>query len=230
LLEAVRRNETAGTSGAKLFETGSTFWQGAGGKIDERRRIGLVGAGDLRDVRGVVEEIASRLNASRAISVVPDQRPGYAAGACGRVEWSGEPIGYLGRVDRAVTDKLSLSEAPVAAELELAPLLTGAQHVPQLRPLARFPAVRRDLTLDLPEQTRYEAFASLVQRVNPPHLEKLEYVTTYRGKQLAKGQKSVTSALIFRSPGGTLTSEQVEDAFQQVVSAAKSELNATLRS
>jgi len=229
LLEAVRRNETAGTSGAKLFETGSTFWHGAGGKIDERRRVGIVGGGELRDVRGVVEEVLARLNNGRTVTVVPDQRPGYAKGACGRIEWNGETIGYLGRLDRAVADKLGLHEAPVAAELELAPLLAGAQHVPQLRPLPRFPAVRRDVTLDLPDQTRYEAFASLVQRVNPPNLEDLEYVTTYRGKQLAKGQKSVTSTLVFRSASGTLTSEQVEDAVQKVISAAKSELNATLR-
>jgi phenylalanyl-tRNA synthetase beta chain len=89
--------------------------------------------------------------------------------------------------------------------------------------------VRRDVSLVLPEQIRYEAVASLVQRVNPPNLEDLEYVTTYRGKPLEKGQKSVTSTLIFRSSSGTLTSEQVEDAVQKVISAAKSELNATLR-
>jgi len=40
-LEAVRRNETTGTAGVKLFETGSVFWLDSAGKVEERRRLGL---------------------------------------------------------------------------------------------------------------------------------------------------------------------------------------------
>ncbi len=51
LLEAVRRNETTGTAGAKLFETGSTFWIDKEGKVDERHRLGMVGSPDYRAAR-----------------------------------------------------------------------------------------------------------------------------------------------------------------------------------
>ena len=101
--------------------------------------------------------------------------------------------------------------------------------MPQLKPLPRFPAIRRDLSLILGESTRFEQIESLIRGLNPAHLEEVEYVTTYRGKPLEKGQKSVTTTLIFRSPTATLTSEQVEPAVQQVVEAAKRQLNATLR-
>jgi phenylalanyl-tRNA synthetase beta chain len=228
LLEAVRRNETNGTAEAKVFETGATFWNDATG-VDERRNVGLVGSSDLREVRGVVEAMLAKLDANRSISTIPDSRPGYATGACGRIEWGGKPIGYLGRVDRAIVDKLGLHHAPVAAELALAPLLEGAKLVPQLKPLPRFPAIRRDLSLILGEATRYEQVESLIRKVNPQNLEDVEYVTTYRGKPLEKGQKSVTTTLIFRSATATLTSEQVEPAVQSVVDAAKKELGATLR-
>ena len=60
-------------------------------------------------------------------------------------------------------------------------------------------------------------------------MEDLEYVTTYRGKPLEKGQKSVTVTLVFRSPTGTLTSEQVDAIVQRVIEAAKSQLGAILR-
>ncbi|MGB7160864.1 MAG: phenylalanine--tRNA ligase subunit beta, partial [Tepidisphaeraceae bacterium] len=110
LLEAVRRNETSGTPEAKLFETGATFWNTASG-IDERRRVGLIGSSDLREVRGMVESLLNKLDAGREVKVVPDQRPGYAAGATGRVEWGGKPIGHLGRVDRPIVDKLGLHHA-----------------------------------------------------------------------------------------------------------------------
>jgi phenylalanyl-tRNA synthetase beta chain len=229
LLEAVRRNEANGTAGAKLFESGSTFTFDAGGKIGEVRRLTLVGDEDLRGVRGAVESILSKLDATRSIAVIPDARAGFAAGACGRIEWGGQPIGFLGRIDRSVATKLSLRTIPAAAELELAPLITHAQHVPQLRELPRFPAVRRDLSLVVADSVPYQALASLIANLKLADLEDLEYVTTYRGKPLEMGTKSLTTTLVFRSSSSTLTSEQVETAVQSVVETAKQNLGASLR-
>jgi phenylalanyl-tRNA synthetase beta chain len=81
----------------------------------------------------------------------------------------------------------------------------------------------------VPESTRYERIESLVREMKPQLLEDLEYVTTYRGKPLEKGHKSVTITLVFRSPTETLTGEAVEASVQRVVEAAKRDLNATLR-
>lgn len=229
LLESVRHNEKQGIAGARLFEIGSTFWNDPSGKVDERRRVTLVGPGDVRVVRGAVESLLRRLNAERAVTVTPENRPGFARGASGRVMWGNEPVGYIGRIARSVADKLDLREIPAAAELELAPLLAGTQLVPQLRPLPKYPAVRRDVSFVLSDDVRFDALASLVRKVQPAHLEDLEYVTTYRGKPLEKGTKSVTITLVFRSPAETLTSEQVEASVGKVIDAAKAELKATLR-
>ncbi len=231
LLEAVRRNETVGTPGAKLFEMGSTFWlKGKGNEVVvERARLAIVGDEELRDVRGVVETILERLDPDRPVKIIPDHRPGFGKSACGRIEWGGEPIGHLGRIDRAVAEKVSLRELPAAAELDVAPLLAGAKHVKLLHPLPKFPAVRRDLTLDVDDATPFDRIDSVVREAKPELLESLEYVTTYRGKQLEKGKKSVTIALVFRSPTETLTGEAVEASVQRVIAAAQQSLGATLR-
>lgn len=229
LLESVRRNENVGTPDARLFEIGSTFYLAAGGKVDERRKVALVGSPDLREVRGVVELMLNRLNPQRDVRVIPDTRPGFARAACGRIEWGGQVIGYLGKIDRTVLEKLGLREIPAAAELELLPLIEGAQRVPTQAELPMFPAVRRDLSLVVPESLPYEKIESAIRGQKPELMEDLEYVTTYRGKPLEKGQKSVTVVMIFRSPTHTLTGEQVDATVQRVVDAVKAELGATLR-
>jgi phenylalanyl-tRNA synthetase beta chain len=160
---------------------------------------------------------------------VPQGQRGFAAGACGAIQWGTEIVGHIGRIDRGIAEKLSLREQVMAAELELEPLLKFAQHVPQLHPLPRFPAVRRDLSLVVAESTAYEQIERLIRGLDLANLEDLEFVTTYRGKPLEKGSKSVTVTLIFRSPAATLTSEQVEGAVQKAVAAAQKELGAVLR-
>src|SRR5262249_45006690 len=158
--------------------------------------------------------------AQRQIAIISDRRPGFAAGACGRIEWGAQTIGFIGKIDRAIASRLSLREIPAAAEIELAPLLQNAQHVPQLKPLPRFPAVRRDVSLGVAENMRYQQIEQLIRRLQPPNLEELEYVTTYRGKPLENGTKSISITLIFRSPTATLSGDQVESAVQRVVDAA----------
>lgn len=230
LLEAARRNQSNGLENPQLYEIGSVFWNGPDESVQERRRLGIVGTPDLREVRGVVEAILHKLDATRSVTVLPDAAAGFASVAAGRIEWGAIPIGSIGKIDRSIVNKLSLREAPAAAELDLTALLAGAIRVPQLRDPPRFPSVRRDLSLDLPEATRYEQIASVIDSVKPQWLEAVDYVTTYRGKQIGASQKSVTIALVFRSPTETLTSEQVETSVQRVVEAAKTSLSAKVRS
>ena len=135
----------------------------------------------------------------------------------------------MGKVERAVADKVSLRDIPAAAEIEVDALLRGAQPVPQLRPLQKYPAVRRDLSLVVTDRTSYEQIERVMRDLKLPDLEEVEYVTTYRGKPLEKGAKSVTITLVFRSAASTLTSEQVEGSVQRAIDAARASLSASLR-
>jgi len=229
LLESVARNENVGNGQVKLFETGSVFWCDTASAVVEKRKVALVGSDDIREVRGAVETLLGKLDRARAVRVVPADFPGYEKGAAGRVEWGSEAVGVIGKVDAAVADRLTVRSRPCAAELDLPALITGCQHVPQLSHLPRFPAVRRDLSLIVREQTRYEQLESLIKGLSLPQLETVEYVTTYRGKPLEKGQKSVTLTLVFRSPDETLKSEAVEAAVQKATEQARSTLGAVLR-
>jgi phenylalanyl-tRNA synthetase beta chain len=236
LLQAVRFNESNGNAAVRLFEIGSVFVPGAEGqasatdrRMNEHRAVAWVG-GDLRQVRGMAEALLLRLDAQRELKVLPDSRPGFVPGAAGRIVWGGQTIGFLGQIDQRVADKLSLRDVPAAAELDLSPLLAGSRHVPQLRPLPRFPAVRRDVSLIVPDALRFEKIESLIRGLALEFLESIDFVTTYRGAPLDAGFKSVTITLAFRSPATTLTSEQVETSVQKAIDAAKRELGATLRS
>lgn len=229
LVEAIGRNENAGTLDARLFEMGATFWHKPNGDIDERRRLAMVGETDFPRLRGVVEYLLARLNDERPMRIVATAHKGFQKGTCGRIEWGDHPVGVIGMIDQAVGAKLSLRRSIAAAELDVTALLCGGRHIPHLRPLPRFPAVRRDLSLVVSESTPYDTLESLIRSQKPDSLEDVQYVTTYRGKPLAAGTKSVTLTLVFRSPSQTLTGEQVESAVQRIVRAAQEQLHATVR-
>jgi phenylalanyl-tRNA synthetase beta chain len=229
LLEAVRRNHANGTPRALLFESGSVFFAKPDGGPDERRMLALVGGADWHEMRGVVECLLNKLDAHKPIHFAAARRTGFAAGACAEVQWDGKPIGFAGLIDRAIAEKLSLKQPPMAAELDLFRLLAGAAPVAKLTPLPQFPPARRDLSLVLDEGVAYEQIERTLRDAAPANLEEIEYVTTFRGKPLEAGKKSVSVTLVFRAASGTLTGEQVESAVAVAFAAAAEKLGATLR-
>ena len=73
-----------------------------------------------------------------------------------------------------------------------------------------------------PKPLNAKDFSTLVKTAN----EVLERAASHAKNAL---HKSITITLVFRSPSGTLTGEQVATSVQQVVDAAKQKLGATLR-
>jgi phenylalanyl-tRNA synthetase beta chain len=227
LLESLARNEAAGNGNVKLFEIGAAF-QIIDNAMTETQRVAGVGPDDYRAIRGTVETLLNRLDPKRDVTVEPADAHGFAPGAAGRVLWDGEPVGHIGRVDRAVAARLGMRYLPVAFELLLQPLLAGYAAVPQLVPLPKFPAVSRDLSLIVPDATPYAAIESSLRSAAGESLESIRYVTTYRGKPIEAGKKSVTVALSFRSPTNTLTTEAVDADVAKLTAAAKEKLGAIL--
>ena len=85
-----------------------------------------------------------------------------------------------------------------------------------VRPIPKFPAICRDLSLIAAEPLKWSDILATIQTCWPAQLEKVDFVTLYRGKPIPAGQKSVTVSLVFRDDDGTLRHEQV-DAFEKTI-------------
>ena len=79
--------------------------------------------------------------------------------------------------------------------------------------ITQFPAIERDLSIVVDENTRWSDIHDAVKRKAPAELEKVQFVGIYRGKGISSGKKSVTLSLRFRDEDGTLTHDAV-DCFQ----------------
>jgi phenylalanyl-tRNA synthetase beta chain len=95
--------------------------------------------------------------------------------------------------------------------------------------LPKFPPIRRDLSLIVEEAVTWSQTIEAIRAVEQPLRAEETYVTTYRGKPIPKGRKSVTVALEYRSPDGTLTNEQADEQVRELFGSLKAQLQAELR-
>jgi phenylalanyl-tRNA synthetase beta chain len=252
LLACRRHNQHAGVrveGGLRLFEVASAFAQHpmpAGSARDatpssvENLNLALLvdcegkAASDVqagvRMVRGVVESLVKLLTGG-----VPQCEPSapnaqaFDASAFATLSLGGAPLGYLGAIAKPVQDQFDLAAPVIGCEVALAALLAG--YPPRSRVVLppAFPGIERDVSLIVNEDVRWDAIATALEARRATPMEAFAFVTTYRGKPLPAGKKSVTVRLAFRDPTRTLTHEEVDAPVQRLLESLKADLAFELR-
>ena len=234
LLRVLARNHDNGVRPLRLFESATTFLR-TGSSHQERRQLTLVmdvvdsGDGDIRTLRGVVERLFDiLLGRDTSVEIVPDARAAwYAPG--GAVLVDGRSFGRLGLLESGIARSFGLDEAVAVAELELGDLADSYPPDTEAHCLPSFPAAERDVSAIVSEETTWATLRGIVDGLRLDHVEAVELVDIYRGRQIGAGRKSVTMRLRFRAPDRTLVSESVDVQIDAIVGALAAELGAEIR-
>jgi phenylalanyl-tRNA synthetase beta chain len=237
--------KTPGDGGIRLYEIASVFGQ-ANGKGVEHRNIAVLAdivysgkkptAQDVqngfRTIRGTVEALVRQLGGAAATLTIAKAVPHCDAldpAAYATVAVNGAMAGYLGVVAAAHTQSYGLDSSHACAEINLASILALFPPKSRVEALPTFPAVERDLSPVLAESVTWDEIRSTVQSATLPRLEALDFVGTFRGKQIGEGKKSLTLRLRFRDASKTLRHEEVDTEVQTLVGLLNTRCGASWR-
>ena len=240
LLRTASTNLRHQHSRLKLFETGHVF--SAGEHWAESERAGLLIAGpahaenwlgerrdfDFYDLKGEIEHLAGCLGHP------PDSLKAAAFSA----EWlhpgqscafmlNGSDLGYAGQLHPAVAADLDLATTLFVAELDLNGL--RQRGLPEFSGTARFPSVRRDLAMIVPEHVPAAELQRVSAEAAGPLLGRCIIFDKYQGEGIESGYKSIAIGLILRDVSRTLTDEEVDSVMLLVIESLKQECNVSLR-
>jgi len=230
LLGARRINETLANEVIELFEIAKVYLPQVEGLPEEHLMLGLTSGEDFLTVKGAIESLLLRLHCKVVIEVHDISETMLTPGCCCELRLGGETLGYVGQVSDAGLKRFELRRPTTVAEVKLSTLLSAAVLVPQYAPQSPYPAVDRDINLEVDQSVRWADIEAVVTAHGGNHLERLDYRDTYRDDQLvAAGKKSVLLSAVFRWADGTLTNQQVDQVRDAMVAACRDELGAELR-
>jgi phenylalanyl-tRNA synthetase beta chain len=232
LLESRRANERRGTFGAQLFEIAAVYLSADKSlpqSESEPTMVSFVSGKSYAELKGVVELLAARVNPSAVVTARPSSIPQFMDGRGAEVLLNGKLWGWLGELDRSITDQVDLRDAVSIAELDVSVLEAAADLVPRFQSLPSYQGAARDLNFVLDDPVTWSELETVVRGAAGPLLESVGFGDQYRGKQIPEGKKSYLVTLMYRSPERTLTSDEVEAAQQSVIAACQQKLGATLR-
>ncbi|NLH40546.1 MAG: phenylalanine--tRNA ligase subunit beta [Planctomycetes bacterium] len=230
LLGVLKTNVNAKNLPCRIYEMADTFVpSGAKDSLPkEGAKVSLVMDGELRQLRGAVEGLIRRVNRTADVRFEPAEFVWAQVGA--RILVNGREIGQAGVFSDTVREKFDFKDlTPCGAELDFEELMALKGGPIKIRPIPRFPAIDRDLSILVPEQTAWAQIAQAIESVSPDELEEVRFVDIYRGKGIAPGRKSVTLSLRFRDDFGTLTHETVDGYQKAIVESLGKAVDAELR-
>lgn len=123
--------------------------------------------------------------------------------------------------------KLDIPGKVFLFELELAAIESA--QLPIVTELSKFPQVRRDLALLVPQALEYEAIQRLISETAGEFLAETVIFDIFQGKSIEKGQKSIALGLTFQHPSRTLTDDEINTIIDRCINALEEQFKAKLR-
>jgi phenylalanyl-tRNA synthetase beta chain len=247
LLEALALNARQDQDGARLFELGSVFWKNKSDAVDEPQVMAMAAhvpaggadaaAAELRSLQATLATVRDRfampstdVRQAEFSSTNAGRFAGFHPGRTGEILDEGEPIGIVGEVHPEVLAQLGLPGRAVVAEVLFERFSGGGQRIPQARPLPRFPAVRRDLTVVIRGKIAASKVLQVIRQRGGYTLRDISMLSEYQGPQLEAGARNLSFRLHYQADDRTLTNEEVSAVQQRIIDGLKQEFGAEVRS
>lgn len=232
MFRSVQWNLNRGTRDLQLYELAKVYRKGS-----ENRWLILTATGTLRpksvhetqrdfnffDIKGDVEAIFRTFDLDLKIerkNLPAYYHPGRSV-RCGG-------IGFLGELHPEYAEMFKLRQRVYIAELDVETILRARKRR-SIRPVFRFPSIRRDLSLLVDKRISYEDVRTTITRAGIPELIQMDPFDRLDSGPFPESKYSLSISLTYQSPERTLTDEEVEQFDQRILLMLEQQLSAQLR-
>ncbi|MGQ0501164.1 MAG: phenylalanine--tRNA ligase subunit beta [Panacagrimonas sp.] len=237
LIDAWRYNHARQEPRLRLFEAGVCFARNAGAITETPRFAGLV-AGAARpeqwgtvvrpaDFFDVKADVLALFSQPESVGFEPALHPALHPGRSARIVVEGQGVGWMGELHPGLVAEMSLPSSAIVFEIDWSTLRSAP--LPRVEALSEFPASRRDLALQVPDEVTFAQLREAVAVAAPPSLREVILFDLYRGDKLRSAFKSMALGLIFQNASRTLTDVEIDSAIAVITAEVADKLGATVR-
>jgi len=245
LLAAVKTNLSYGEKDLKLFEWGKVFIR-QGTEELPNEKLALTGvvlgsarakewyreerAADFYDAKGAVEALLKGLGLGGLVFERGSTPPWYSKEAASLIRFADQILGTVGELSPEVLKRFDV-DAPRAFVFEVdgAVLMEKATGERTFEPLAKFPAVYRDLSLVAKKSVECAKIQEIILREGKGLVESLALFDRFEGGKISPSEKALAFRICYRSRESTLDGKDINKLHESIVEKIGQETGARLR-
>ncbi|EQD76511.1 phenylalanyl-tRNA synthetase, beta subunit [mine drainage metagenome] len=239
LVDTLRYNLAREQKRVRIFEIGTVFERTPGGPCSEKKVAAGLWHGlyreeewgqntrlvDFFDVKADVELLLEPIREGLHFESlhVPMLDPAESA----IITLKGHHLGVLGAVHPGLQKRWEIRGKTYLWSLNVIDLEHFAKV--EYKPVAKFPAVRRDLAFIVPETVPFHEIHQALLENGRPLLKEIKLFDLYAGPTLDAGFRSLAFSLLFRDQDSTLTEKAVNDLCAKLVDIVEGRFCGKLR-
>ena len=239
MLRIAARNANRGTSKAGVFEAAYVYIPDEDPtKLPDERRT-LCGfsydtdtAADSKDifyeVKGIIEELLTVLGIRSYVFEALTTDPVFHPGRTAELSVNGRKAGVIGIIHPETADNFDCPEKTCVFDIDIARLIDAARSARVYKPLPRFPAITRDLSLIVDRSVEVGQIMRTAKKAGGNLLKDVNFLSVYENAVLGD-KKSVAISLVFRADDKTLSDGDITPAYNDVLQALDKTCGAKLR-
>jgi len=182
---------------------------------------------DFFVVKGIVEGLFDFVN----LDVTYEQAKvdGMHPGRCAIVKAADQTIGFLGQVHPNIAKEKDLKETYVF-DLDMQYIVDATRKELVYTRVPKYPSIIRDVALVVDETVAAGDIQTAIKEAGAPLVKSVEAFDVYIGENLGEGKKSLAFNIHFQDPEKTLTDEEVDASFENIVNQMNNVFQAEIRS
>ena len=217
-----------------IFEYGSVFRKGENGPEEEKHaallsfdRTEKSSETHLLRIKGELEAYFSSLSVSVSWDTLVVQPATYFHPTqVANLTLGDKCFGAMGALHPDIARRFGSGGSPVVfAEFSVAPLCAASPESLVYREISRFPLAFRDISLIGPKKVLFSQIARVLKNAGDPLLYSIDLFDVYEGEE----ERSFALHLAFGHPEHTLSGNEVDACFDQIVRVSEKELGMRLR-
>ena len=238
-LEVCAHNINRRQKDLKLFEFGKVYYR-KNGKYHEKEKLALYITGNLetenwqhkvqaagyydlaQHIHHVCQKTGIKEIKQEALS---DQLFEYAAS----LTIQNQVIGKAGKVKSSLLKGFGIKQEIFFAELDTSLLFSFANPKLVIQEVAKFPEVKRDLSLVLDAPVVFDEIRNLILDTEKRLIKSIGVFDVYEGDNIPKGKKAYALSFTLQDDTKTLTDEEIEGTMQRLIAAFEKKLGAVIR-
>ncbi|WAC08865.1 MAG: phenylalanine--tRNA ligase subunit beta [Thermodesulfobacteriota bacterium] len=245
LLLTVVTNHNHKNMDLKIFELGKVFFREEKNLLPKEKFVlsGLVCGlraeeawnhpqkeTDFYDLKGFLENIFHIFSLKNVNFQIDKSIPYFHPGLSSQIVIGGDPIGVIGEVHPHVLDYLEISKKIFVFEVDFGKIIHYCDKKEKwAKPLPKFPSVSRDSALIVDEGIECQTIVEAIVSAKVKYLQDIKVFDLYRGDPIPSGKKSLAFRMLFQSQDRSLTDEEVNVLFENILSHLKNKMEIELR-
>ncbi len=183
---------------------------------------------DFYDLKGILEDFLDDLGI-KDVQFLDCEDGYFSKGAGAKVNYKNKTIARFGRLAAEVISAYDVDKDIYAAEVHLEDILGDVCLKKKFKPIAKFPAVIRDLAIIVKTGLSTREIIDEIKGAGKDLIKEVTLFDVYEGKQIPSGYLSLAFSIKYQADDRTLIDEEVDEIQTRIQKVLVENLKAQIR-